>query len=164
MRRSFLRWSAKLGILAPSSIDQAAIAEMQDDGFFRAGRAMPLPEGQTVPDPPEGYDVMFKDYFTCGLRFPSVGFLCQVLETFHLQLHHLTRNGFLTLSKFCWACRSYGSEPDIDTFYAYYELQKHPNKVKVEGVYHLAQYGSYAFMANVLRFHGTRRTSGTEVG
>jgi hypothetical protein len=111
---------------------------MQDDGFFQAGRAMPPPEGQTIPDPLEGYAVVFKDYFTCGLRFPSVGFLRQVLETFNLQLHHLTPNGFLTLSKFCWACHSYGSDPDIDTFCAYYELQKQPKNVKVDGVDHLA--------------------------
>jgi hypothetical protein len=37
-----------------------------------------------------------------------------VLETFKVQLHHLTPNGILTLSKFCYACETYGT-PSIWT-------------------------------------------------
>ena len=51
-------------------------------------------------------------------------------RTFNVQLHHLTPTAFLTLSKFCWACASYGVEPDVDTFCTYYELQKQPKKRK----------------------------------
>ena len=70
--------------------------------------------------------MVFRDFFTCGLRLPYIPFLRRVLETFNVQLHHLTPTTFLTLSKFCWACVSYGAEPDVDTFCAYYELQKQP--------------------------------------
>jgi hypothetical protein len=28
------------------------------------------------------------------------------------------------LSKFCWACQSYGAEPNLDTFCSYFELQR----------------------------------------
>jgi hypothetical protein len=66
----------------PSSVTEAAIAEMLDDGFFKAGCAMSSPVGETVPSPMEGYAIIFKDYFTCGLSLPSVSFLCQVLEAF----------------------------------------------------------------------------------
>ena len=38
---------------------------------------------------------------SCGLRLPPYGFLQQVMETFGLQLHHLTPKGILTLIKFC---------------------------------------------------------------
>jgi hypothetical protein len=38
----------------------------------------------------------------------------------------LTPNAFLILSKFCWACESYGAALDIDTFCTYFELQKQP--------------------------------------
>ena len=74
-----------------------------------------------------------------------------MLETFNVQLHHLTPTAFLTLSKFCWACVSYGAEPDVDTFCTYYELQKQPKRKKevrdgkeVEVTY---QYGSCTFMS-----------------
>jgi hypothetical protein len=71
----------------------------------------------------------------------------EVLEEFQLHLHHLTPSGFLTLSKFYWAYESYGVEPNVDTFCIYYELQRQPKKVKVDGVEFFAQYGSSAFMA-----------------
>jgi hypothetical protein len=32
---------------------------------------------------------------------PPISFLRQVLQVFHLQIHHITPNGILTLSKFC---------------------------------------------------------------
>jgi hypothetical protein len=57
----------------PSSVTEEAIAEMLDDGFFKASRAMPPAVSETVPSPSEGYTIVFKDYFTCGLRLP----LCQ---------------------------------------------------------------------------------------
>jgi hypothetical protein len=91
-----------------------------------------------VPSLGEGYAVVFKDYFSCGLRLSCVKFLCQVLEAFQVHIHHLTRNGFLTLSKFCWACESNGAEPNVDTFCVYYELQRQPKKVKVGGEEHVA--------------------------
>ena len=86
-----------------------------------------------------------RTFFACSLRLPSVKFLRQVLEELDLQIHHLTPNGFLTLSKFCWACQSYGAEPHLDTFCTYFELQRQPKKVGAQGL--VAQYGSCAFMA-----------------
>jgi hypothetical protein len=103
--------------------------------------------GQTVPSPAEGYAMVFRDNFSYGLRLPSITFLQEVLEEFQLQIHHLTPNGFLTLSKFCWACESCGAKPNVDTFCTYYELQRQPKKVKVDGVELVAQYGSCTFMA-----------------
>jgi hypothetical protein len=91
--------------------------------------------------------VVFRDFFSCGLRFPCTSFLGEVLEAFCVQLHHLTPNAFLTLSRFCWACESYGAAPDIDTFCAYFELQKQPKRMTVDGVELVAEYGSCTFMA-----------------
>ena len=97
------------------------ILELEKDGCILVGRAK-LPQGETVPEPGKDYVVIFKDFFACGLRLPSIKFLCEVLEEFDVQIHHLTPNGFLTLSKFCWVYESYGAEPDLDTFCTYYEL------------------------------------------
>jgi hypothetical protein len=72
---------------------------------------------------------VFRDFFACGLRFPAAQFLRHVLEAFEVQLHHLTPNGILTLSKFCWAYLSYGAELHIGTVCEYYELQRQPKKV-----------------------------------
>jgi hypothetical protein len=92
-----------------------------------------------------------RDFFSCGLQFPCTSFLGEVLEAFCVQLHYLTPNTFLTLSKFCWACEYYGAAPNIDTFYAYFEMQKQLKKVTVDGVELVAQYGSCTFMAKIFQ-------------
>ena len=107
---------------SPSSITEEAVMEMLKESYFPSSRVKIPSPGQTVPEPEQGYAVVFRDFFTCGLRLPYVPFLCRVLETFNIQVHHLTPTAFLTLSKFCWACVSYGAEPDVDTFCVYYEL------------------------------------------
>lgn len=67
--------------------------------------------GEMVPQPEVDEAVVFKDFFPCGLRIPPCYFLRLVLETFKVQLHHLTPNSVLALSKFCYACETYGSPP-----------------------------------------------------
>jgi hypothetical protein len=59
------------------------LAILEREGFFPTGWAK-LPQGETVPDTDRDYAVVFKDYFACGLRFPSVKFLHRVLEEFDL--------------------------------------------------------------------------------
>jgi hypothetical protein len=100
-------------------VTEKIIKKMEKEGYFSVGWTEPPLVGQTVPSPAEGYAVVFRDYFSCGLRLPSITFLQEVLEELQLQIHHLTPNGFLTLSKFCWACESYGAEPNVDTFCTY---------------------------------------------
>jgi hypothetical protein len=78
----FAAMAGKTWYFGPPFVIEASIVEMQGEGYFRAGRAMPPSAGETVPNPLEGYAVVFKDFFMCGLRLHSIGFLCQVLETF----------------------------------------------------------------------------------
>ena len=80
------------------------IADMVRAWFFKEGCVMAPPTGQTVPTPEAEYAVVFRDYFTCGLRMPPYAFLRQVMEAFNVELHHFFPNGILTLSKFSWAC------------------------------------------------------------
>jgi hypothetical protein len=46
------------------------ISKMVQGGFLKEGRVKAPPAGQTVPDPEPWYAVVFRDYFTCGLRLP----------------------------------------------------------------------------------------------
>ena len=109
------------------------IKALEDEGYFLAGKGHPS-RGETVPQLEVDEAIIFKDFFPCGLSIPPIYFLHLVFETFKVQLHHLTPNGVLTLSKFCYACETYGAPPDLDTFCAYYELQSQPKKAKVDGV------------------------------
>jgi hypothetical protein len=67
-----------------SLVMEKMIRKMEREGYFSARRAKPSPAGQTVPSPAEGYAVVFRDYFSCGLRLPSITFLREVLEEFQL--------------------------------------------------------------------------------
>lgn len=105
----------------PSLMIAEVIKALEDEGHFPEGKGRP-PCGEIVPQPEVDEAVLFKDFFACGLRIPPVYFLHLVLETFKVQLHHLTPNGILTLNKFCYACETYGAPLDLDTFCMYYEL------------------------------------------
>ena len=76
------------------------IKALEKEGYFGARKAKPL-QDETVPKPQAANAIVFCDFFAYGLRFPATRFLCHVLVAFEVQLHHLTPNGILTLSKFC---------------------------------------------------------------
>lgn len=129
----------------PSLVTEEMIGELAVQGCFPEGKGWPS-GGETVPHPELNEAVIFKDFFACGLHFPSVTFLRLVLGSFKVQLHHLTLNKILMLSKFCWVCESYGLEPELDTFCAYYELQRQPKKATIGKIVLVAQFGSCTFM------------------
>ena len=114
-RKKEKKLMAKSWDFGPSLMTEEAIKALEDEGCFLAGKGRP-PCGETVPQPDVDEAIVFKDFFACGLRIPPVYFLCLVLKTFKVQLHHLTPNDILTLSKFCYACETYGASPDLDTF------------------------------------------------
>ena len=117
--------SSKTWDFGPSLMTKDMIEELWQLGCFGDAKVKPL-EGETITKPKATDVVVFRDFFLCGLRFPVARFLRQVLEAFKVQLHHLTPNGIVTLSKFYKACLSYGAEPNVGTFYEYYELQRQP--------------------------------------
>jgi hypothetical protein len=67
-----------------SLVMEKMIRKMEKEGYFSAGWAELLSVGQIVPSPAEGYAVVFRDYFSCGLHLPSIMFLREVLEEFQL--------------------------------------------------------------------------------
>jgi len=58
-----------------STIRPQDIADIVEVGFFKEGRAKAPPAGQTVLAPEEEYAVVFRDFFTCGLRIPPYHFV-----------------------------------------------------------------------------------------
>ena len=107
----------------PSLMTKDMIEDLRKLGVFGDTKVKPS-QGEMIPKPQVADAVVFKDFFLCGLRFPAACFLHQVLEAFEVQLHHLTPNGIVTLSKFYRAYLSYGAETNVGTFCEYYELQR----------------------------------------
>jgi hypothetical protein len=75
------------------------IREYEAARFFSAsdGRA---PFDEQVPSLEPGEVVVFRDFFTCGLRFPYDPLLPAILDKFSVRIHQLSSNSFLELSKF----------------------------------------------------------------
>jgi hypothetical protein len=51
------------------------------------GRA---PLDEQIPTPEDGEVVVFRDFFTCGLRFPCDPILPAILDAFSVKIHQLS--------------------------------------------------------------------------
>jgi hypothetical protein len=74
-----------------------------------------------VPEP-EGELVVFEAFFAAGLRLCAHRFVGEVLRRFNIQVHQLTPNVVVALSKYVWATTSYGGQQSVEVFAKYYCL------------------------------------------
>jgi hypothetical protein len=107
-----------------------------------------------VPEPNSDEDVVFEEFFAMGLRMPPHRVLTEILFKFRVQLHQLTPNAIIQMSKYLWAVLSFDGEPSSDGFDKCHELHYQPKKVLIDGFDKYQQFG-------VVNFHGKR---GGEVG
>jgi hypothetical protein len=113
--------------------------DMQRLGYF-GGRVARVLGTEEVPGP-EGELVVFEAFFAAGLRLPAHRFLGEVLRRFNIQIHQLTPNAVVALSKYVWATTSYGGQPSVEVFVKYYCLYWEKRMIGDE----VAQFGSYTF-------------------
>jgi hypothetical protein len=88
-------------VFGESKVTSDLIKEYEATEFFPVGDAR-TPSDEQVPTPEANEVVVFRDFFTCGLRFPCDPILPSILERFSLKIHQLSPNSFLVLSKFFW--------------------------------------------------------------
>ncbi|TVU06528.1 hypothetical protein EJB05_49749, partial [Eragrostis curvula] len=136
--------SAAGGRAGPSQGRSPLIAMYVERGYFEAGKARP-PGDETVPLPKPNGAVVFRDYFEAGLRLPAWGFLERVLERYSVQIHHLTPNAFVQLSKFIWAIRSQNAKLSSDAFIRFYSCHLQNKKVPFDSDCFHSQYGLCTF-------------------
>jgi hypothetical protein len=77
--------------------------------------------------------MVFKDYFTTGLRMPPHPVLLDILRKFRVLLHQLTLNAIVQIGKFIWAVTSCGGHPIRDVFAHHYELHYQNKKIHLQG-------------------------------
>jgi hypothetical protein len=90
---------------------------------------------------PEGELVVFEAFFTASLRLPAHRFVAEVLQRFEVQVHQLTPNAVVALTKYVWAATSYGGQPSVEVFAKNYCLHWQKRKIGNK----IAQFGSYMF-------------------
>jgi hypothetical protein len=89
--------------------------------------------------------VVFDEFFTIGLRMPPHPVLFDILLKFQVQIHQLTPNTIVQLSKYIWAVVSCEGVPLAEGFTKRYELHYQPRKIEVDGVEVQGQYGCLNF-------------------
>jgi hypothetical protein len=128
--------TVEFGVSRMSSI---RVQDMQQLGYFGGGVAR-VPGTEEVPEP-EGELVVFETFFAVGLRLPAHRFVGEVLRRFNVQVHQLTPNAVVALSKYVWATTSYGGQPLVEVFAKYYCLHWQKRKIGNK----IAQFGSCTF-------------------
>jgi hypothetical protein len=89
---------------------------------------------ETVPEPEDNEVIVFEEFFSAGLRMPPHLVLVDILLKFRVQLHQLTPNAIVQLSKYFWVVASFEGVPFADGFIKRYELYYQPKKMEVDGV------------------------------
>jgi hypothetical protein len=122
-----------------SRMSLVRVQDMQQLGYFSDGVAR-VPGTEEVPEP-EGELVVFEAFFAAGLRLPARRFVGEVLRRFNVQVHQLTPNVVVALSKYVWATTSYGGQPSVEVFAKYYCLHWQKRRIGNK----IAQFGSCTF-------------------
>jgi hypothetical protein len=80
-------------VFGESKVTANLIREYEATGFFPvdSGRA---PLDEEVPTPEADKIVVFRDFFTCGLRFPCDPLLPAILDKFSVKTHQLSPSSF----------------------------------------------------------------------
>jgi hypothetical protein len=122
-----------------SRMSSVRVQDMQQLGYFGGGVAR-VPGAEEVPEP-EGELVVFEAFFAAGLRLPTHRFVGEVLRRFNVQVHQLTPNAMVALSKYVWATTSYGEQPSVEVFVKYHCLHWQKRMIGNK----IAQFGSCTF-------------------
>jgi hypothetical protein len=118
-------------VFGESKVTANMIRDYEAAGFFPIGtRRAPLDEHTPTPEADEV--VVFRDFFTCGLRFPCDPVLPAILEAFSVKIHQLSPTSFLEVSKFIWIMKTFGCNLSADAFARFFELVIVPNVIKFD--------------------------------
>jgi hypothetical protein len=74
-------------VFGNSKVTVEIIKEYEDARFFPVGDGHP-PSSEEVPAPEANEVVVFRDFFTCGFRFPCDPHLPSILEKFSVKISH----------------------------------------------------------------------------
>jgi hypothetical protein len=100
----------------PSTVTISRIHEVIDNGYFLEGM------GRRILEPDADEAVIFEEFFTAGLWMSPHPVLSNILLIFQVQIHQLTPNAIIQLSKYIWVVASFGGVPSAEGFAKRYEL------------------------------------------
>jgi len=77
-------------------------------------RAPPTDQGSARPEPDEV--IVFRDFFTVGLRFPLDPVVVDIFRLFTVYIHQMTPTSFVSLNLFMWLAKTGRIAPTADAF------------------------------------------------
>jgi hypothetical protein len=93
-------------VFGESKVTTNLIREYEAAGFFPAGDGR-APLDEQIPIAKADEVIVFRDFFTCRLRFPCDPLLPAILDKLSVKIHQLSSNSFLELSKFFWIMKTF---------------------------------------------------------
>jgi hypothetical protein len=118
-------------VFGESKVTTNMIREYEAAGFFPSGTGR-APLDEQTPTPEDGEVVVFRDFFTYGLRFPCDPILPAILDASSVKIHQLSPTSFLEMSKFIWIMKTFGCNLSADASARFFELVIVPNVIKVD--------------------------------
>jgi hypothetical protein len=118
-------------IFGESKVTMNLIREYESAGFFPAGDGH-APLDEQTPTPEADEIVVFRGFFTCGLRFLSDPLIPAILDKFSVKIHQLSPSSFLELSKFFWIMKTFRCNFSADVFARLFELVIEKDIIKLD--------------------------------
>lgn len=84
----------------PSLVSPTLIKHYESKNYFPVGIGRAPEVNETVPAPKEGEVVVFRELFNAGLRLPCDDRIPEILDSYKVKLHQLTRNAIIQLFNF----------------------------------------------------------------
>jgi hypothetical protein len=132
-------------VFGESKVTTNRIKDYEAAGFFPSGTGC-APLDEQTPTPEDGEVVVFRDFFTCGMRFPCDPVLPAILDAFSVKIHQLSPTSFLEVSKFSWIMKTFRCNLSADAFARFFELVIVPDVIKFDdGQFYEAHYACCTF-------------------
>jgi hypothetical protein len=132
-------------LFGESKVIADLIREYEASEFFPVGDGR-APFDEEIPTLEANEVIMFRDFFTCRLRFPCDPVLPAILERFSVMIHQLLPKPFLELSKFFWIMKTFRFTFSADIFTWLFELVIEKDVLKLDnGQYYEAHYTCCTF-------------------
>jgi hypothetical protein len=90
---------ARTCYIGRSLMTQADLDALRLEGCFEPGVCR-LPGRETTPKPRKNESVVFRDFFTAGLRLPVSKKFADILAAYSVQIHQLTPNSIPQVLRF----------------------------------------------------------------
>ena len=111
---------------------QGMIEYLEKQGVVGAGLARPPPAGETEAKPRSDEVVVFRDFFTAGLRFPLDPVVVEIFKLFDVYTHQMTPTSFVRLSLYMWLTKTCMLKPTATGFARLFRCHFQPKTVFVK--------------------------------